>query len=106
MNNEDVLLLPYALFFAGDNPMQAELASQLGLQGNFFCRTCYVGGTKEFKSSLEGYATLFKVCNFLFRLKLKFFIHLSLGMSTSHTHRNCRRDTETGRRVYTVWSTG
>ncbi|KAI0091387.1 hypothetical protein BDY19DRAFT_886012 [Irpex rosettiformis] len=60
MNDEEVLLLVYALFFTGDNPMQAELCSQLGLQGNFFCRTCYVGGTRDFKSSLEGYASLFK----------------------------------------------
>ncbi len=95
MNNEDVLLLPYALFFAGDNPMQAELASQLGLQGNYFCRTCHVGGTKEFKRSLEGYATLFKVCALLSRAN-RTFICESSGMSTPHTRRNCRRNTKAG----------
>lgn len=87
MHGEDVLLLPYALFFAGDNPMQAELASQLGLQGNFFCRTCHVGGTKDFKSSLEGYAALFTVrWRSLWVLELKILICTSLGRSQSYTY--------------------
>jgi hypothetical protein len=45
--NEEVLLRPFALFFPGDNPMQAELASCGGLASNFFCRTCVAGGTQE-----------------------------------------------------------
>jgi hypothetical protein len=61
---EEVLLLPYGLFFGGDNPMQAEECSQGGLQCNYFCRTCHVGGTKLFKESDEGFASIFKVYYF------------------------------------------
>ena len=56
-----MLLDPFGLFFAGDNPMQAEEASHGGLTCNCLCRTCVCGGTKEYKQSDEGYATLFKV---------------------------------------------
>jgi hypothetical protein len=58
---EEVLLLPYDLFHAGDNPMQAEECSHSGLNSNLFCPTCKVGGTKIFKSSDEGFAMLFEV---------------------------------------------
>ncbi|KAF8346814.1 hypothetical protein F5887DRAFT_834375, partial [Amanita rubescens] len=58
--HEEVMLVPYALFFDGDNPMQAEMSSQGGLTCNYFCRTCYVGGNKEYKASDEGYTSLFK----------------------------------------------
>ncbi|KAF8868695.1 hypothetical protein BD779DRAFT_1459482 [Infundibulicybe gibba] len=57
---EEVFLLPYALFFGSDNPMQAEECSHGGLRCNLFCRTCKVGGTKAFKQSDEGFASLFK----------------------------------------------
>ncbi|KAG2346414.1 hypothetical protein BDR05DRAFT_878375 [Suillus weaverae] len=57
--NEEVLLIPYALFLAGDNPMQAEECSHAGLNCNYFCRTCDIGGTKEFKASSDGYRSLF-----------------------------------------------
>ncbi|KAJ7104555.1 hypothetical protein C8R43DRAFT_1092206 [Mycena crocata] len=53
---EEVLLQTYALLFAGDNPMQAELCSCAGLSTNFFCRTCHAGGTREWKQSNEGFA--------------------------------------------------
>ena len=56
---EEVLLLPYALFYGSDNPMQAEECSHQGLQCNLFCRTCKVGGTKAYKASSEGYSALF-----------------------------------------------
>jgi hypothetical protein len=55
------LLCPYDFLHAGDNPMQAEECSHSGLNSNLFCRTCKVGGTKIFKSSDEGFATLFEV---------------------------------------------
>jgi hypothetical protein len=58
---EEVLLIPSALFFASDNPMQAEECSHGGLNCNFFCRTCKTGGTKEFKQSDGGFASLFQV---------------------------------------------
>ena len=62
---EEVMLVPYALFFAGDNPMQAEMSSHGGLTYNYFCWTCYVGGNKEYKASDEGYMLLLKVRVFL-----------------------------------------
>lgn len=58
---EEILLIPYALFFPGDNPMQAELASQAGLGCNFFCRTCKAGGTQAEKVSTTGFDSLFRV---------------------------------------------
>ncbi|TFY58531.1 hypothetical protein EVJ58_g6361 [Rhodofomes roseus] len=36
----------------------AELCSHIGLGGNFFCRCCHAGGTKEFRESDEGFKTL------------------------------------------------
>ncbi|KAJ7256585.1 hypothetical protein C8J57DRAFT_1649924 [Mycena rebaudengoi] len=57
---EEVLLRPYGLLFAGDNPMQAELCSCAGLNSNFFCRTCHAGGTREWKQSDEGFAEILK----------------------------------------------
>lgn len=59
--NEEVLLVPYGLLWAGDNPMQAEECSHGGLGCNKLCRTCEVGGTKEFKSSDTGFQSLFSV---------------------------------------------
>ncbi|KAG1756925.1 hypothetical protein EDD22DRAFT_957306 [Suillus occidentalis] len=59
--NEEVMLIPYVLFLAGDNPMQAEECSHAGLNCNYFCRTCEVGGTKEYKESKAGYNTIFTV---------------------------------------------
>lgn len=58
---EEVMLVPYILFFDGDNPMQAEMCSQGGLGCNRFCRTCIVGGNKKFKMSDIGYNSLFEV---------------------------------------------
>lgn len=61
VNEEEVILRPFVMFLPGDNPMQAEECSHAGLLANHFCRTCDVGGTKEFKASNEGYASLFEV---------------------------------------------
>ncbi|KIM68349.1 hypothetical protein SCLCIDRAFT_105912, partial [Scleroderma citrinum Foug A] len=57
--HEEVLLDVYGLFLAGDNPMQAEECSHTGLRCNYFCWTCHVGGTQEYKHSEEGYYTIF-----------------------------------------------
>ncbi|KAJ6632325.1 hypothetical protein B0H10DRAFT_2159621 [Mycena sp. CBHHK59/15] len=57
---EEVLLRPYGLLFAGDNPMQAELCSCAGLNTNFFCRTCQAGGTRDWKQSNGGFAEVLK----------------------------------------------
>lgn len=56
-----VLIIPWILFLPGDNPMQAELCSHIGLQGNHFCRMCHSGGDQTFKSSNEGFASLMVV---------------------------------------------
>ncbi|KAI6137707.1 hypothetical protein BKA82DRAFT_170333 [Pisolithus tinctorius] len=60
-DEEEVFLIPNGLFHTGDNPMQAEICSQGGLNCNYFCRTCHVGGTKDYKESDSGYCTLFEV---------------------------------------------
>lgn len=41
--------------------MQAEECSHGGLKCNYFCRTCHVGGTQDYKKSDQGYLELFKV---------------------------------------------
>ncbi|KAH9914360.1 uncharacterized protein BXZ73DRAFT_55012, partial [Epithele typhae] len=60
--DEEVLLQPYGLFFAGDNPMQAEECCHAGLNCNYFCRTCFVGGTTAQKMTMEGFAKIFQEC--------------------------------------------
>lgn len=46
---------------AGDNPMQAEFASSIGLRGNKPCRCCHYGGMEAFKTSEEGFPTILEV---------------------------------------------
>ncbi|KAH9946546.1 hypothetical protein B0H21DRAFT_808883 [Amylocystis lapponica] len=58
VRNRYILIRPWLLFLPGDNPMQAELCSHIGLTANFFCRCCHAGGTKLFKESDEGFASL------------------------------------------------
>ncbi|CUA75716.1 Dynein heavy chain, cytoplasmic [Rhizoctonia solani] len=60
LNQEEVLIRPFPLFWAGDNPMQAEHCSSSGLASNKFCRTCEVGGDTNFKLSAVGYRSLFQ----------------------------------------------
>ncbi|KAJ6458275.1 hypothetical protein C8R45DRAFT_1221656 [Mycena sanguinolenta] len=50
---EQVLLRPYGLLFAGDNPMQAELCSCAGLNTNYFCRTCNPGEMRDSAQTAE-----------------------------------------------------
>ncbi|KAG8711711.1 hypothetical protein FRC11_002079, partial [Ceratobasidium sp. 423] len=57
---EEVIIRPFPLFWAGDNPMQAEHCSSSGLASNKFCRTCEVGGDTNFKLSIVGYRSLFE----------------------------------------------
>ncbi|KAG1768094.1 hypothetical protein EV702DRAFT_1203416 [Suillus placidus] len=58
-HKEEVMLELYGLFLGGDNPMQAKECSHAGLHCNYFCRTCEVGRTKEYKESDEGYKSIF-----------------------------------------------
>ncbi|KAN0136748.1 hypothetical protein V8E53_005518 [Lactarius tabidus] len=60
---KEVLTIPYLIFTASDNPMHAEQTSGSGLNSNYFCRTCDVGGTKAYKRSDEGFAKLFEIGN-------------------------------------------
>lgn len=72
--------------------MQAEMASSAGLNANHFCRTCKVGGTREFKQSDEGFETLFKVR----MLKLCDSItSSSFLLSKAGEHRTCNETAET-----------
>lgn len=64
MNEEEVLLQFYPVLFAGDNPMQAEECSQASLACNYFCRTCKIGGSKEYKHSNEGFNSIFEARKF------------------------------------------
>ncbi|KAJ7030575.1 hypothetical protein C8F04DRAFT_961402, partial [Mycena alexandri] len=43
-----------------DNPQQAEEASHIGHQGNYFCRRCHVSGTSEEKESPKGYHSFYE----------------------------------------------
>jgi len=40
--HEEALFIVWTYACQGDNPMQSELSSHIGLNGNFFCRICYV----------------------------------------------------------------
>ncbi|CUA75357.1 putative membrane protein ycf78 [Rhizoctonia solani] len=82
LNHEEVVIRPYLLFIPADNPMQAELCSGCGLSSNRFCRTCNVGGTQEFKRSIEGYPTLFKTGKIRDRLETIETIKKQLGAAT------------------------
>jgi len=54
--DEMVLLIPWIVAMLGDNPMQSEFASHIGLSGKCFCRVCHVRGAdaKNRSTGAEG----------------------------------------------------
>ncbi|KAF8259437.1 hypothetical protein EI94DRAFT_1616008 [Lactarius quietus] len=58
---EEIMTIPYVIFTASDNPMHAEQTSHCGLNSNYFCRTCHVGGTKAYKKTNKGFGRLFEI---------------------------------------------
>jgi hypothetical protein len=82
-DGEEVMLIPYGLFIAGDNPMQAEECSHTGLNCNYYCRTCDVGGTKEYKESKAGYSSIFNVRKSVLRFQTANFA--CVGRQYPHT---------------------
>ncbi|KAL1714991.1 hypothetical protein EV715DRAFT_208510 [Schizophyllum commune] len=44
---EEVLLMPWAMDFDGDNPMSSEFSCHVGLSGKCMCRLCMVEAPKE-----------------------------------------------------------
>ncbi|KAI9457276.1 hypothetical protein HD554DRAFT_2207230 [Boletus coccyginus] len=66
--NKEVMLIPYTLYFSGDNPMQADMCSHVGFCCNYFCRTCDVRDIKAHKEMEAGYGAIFTttaimICN-------------------------------------------
>ncbi|KAI6008573.1 hypothetical protein EDC04DRAFT_2871468 [Pisolithus marmoratus] len=59
-HQEEVMLIPYNLIIAGDNPMQAKECSHGGLKCNYFCCTCKVGGMNVEKRTDKGYCDIFQ----------------------------------------------
>ncbi|KAI9442571.1 hypothetical protein H4582DRAFT_2110092 [Lactarius indigo] len=58
---KEILTIPYLIFTASNNPMHTKQTSSAGLNSNYFCRTCDVGGTKAQKKSDEGFTKIFEV---------------------------------------------
>ncbi|KAG8731268.1 hypothetical protein FRC12_019809 [Ceratobasidium sp. 428] len=93
---EEVLVRPYALFWAGDNPMQAKHCST-GMSSNHFCRTCNAGGSDKFKQSFDGYKLLFESRNMRVASETQRLIDERLEMAllpkTINKVKNYARDT-------------
>ncbi|KAE8241186.1 hypothetical protein A4X13_0g7528, partial [Tilletia indica] len=53
---EPVLVYAHLAAMICDNPMAAELASNVGLKGNFSCRSCEFGGSQQYRESVDGLA--------------------------------------------------
>ncbi|KAJ7878455.1 hypothetical protein B0H13DRAFT_1631178 [Mycena leptocephala] len=53
---DEIVLIPWIIAMLGDNPMQSEFASHIGLTGKCFCRVCHVRGadSKKRPAGAEG----------------------------------------------------
>ncbi|KAI0723525.1 hypothetical protein C8Q76DRAFT_614464 [Earliella scabrosa] len=51
---EPVLVVPWVLAMLGDNPMQSEFASHIGMNAKRFCRNCWVKGKDMADESAAG----------------------------------------------------
>ncbi|KAG9089952.1 hypothetical protein FRC06_001282 [Ceratobasidium sp. 370] len=51
---EEVLIIPWVYAFQGDNPMQSEICSHIGMAGKFFCRVCHVRGKDKDRADDTG----------------------------------------------------
>ncbi|THG93047.1 hypothetical protein EW026_g8075 [Hermanssonia centrifuga] len=67
--DEDVVYIPWALACLGDNPMQSELSSHIGLQGKWFCRVCHAHGKDNSLTGEEGERDC--LTSFLFALDIR-----------------------------------
>ncbi|KAG8695014.1 hypothetical protein FRC09_009442, partial [Ceratobasidium sp. 395] len=53
VEKEDVVYIPWVYAMQGDNPMQSELCSHIGMTGKFFCRVCHVRGKDKERGDTE-----------------------------------------------------
>lgn len=44
---QEVLVVPWVMGMEGDNPMQSEMTSHIGMMGTCFCRMCTVRGKDD-----------------------------------------------------------
>lgn len=59
---QEIIFQVYPHLFSEDNPMQAELCSNVGSMSQFWCCSDFSGGTKEERETDEGYNSLYQVC--------------------------------------------
>ncbi|KAL9938883.1 hypothetical protein V8E36_002602 [Tilletia maclaganii] len=58
VREETVLVYAHLAAIIADNPQAAELASNIGMKGNYPCRTCEAGGTAGDRATAEGLVKL------------------------------------------------
>lgn len=56
-----MLFIPWLYAFQGDNPMQSEVSSHIGLTGKYFCQICDVHRYEK-SDEVNGAVAFMKVC--------------------------------------------